>query len=1387
MEINNEELACPLVTTTRRDSGLFVSFDVKNVCRDSGLEINDLDRVVQSRSKNKDCEIDDLGSREDELVHESVSPIHEHNKFSKLYEGYSLNDTDECKNDENLSNSCDISKKNMSNYRTVSLEDCESSDAIMTDGTSAESSTNLTQTAVNSGMTSELQCEMFSSADNTSETRTDTPLKPESGSKVLLRRKQNVRDRKDNTGSITGKPPRPDSCRPKSVSKVPISSRVELMMNSDLFKKYLSKHENLIDKISVRQGRGTGLKKALSNLDLSQLDLDVDGNEDKTNLNSSSSFNDNSLKTAWENSPSVRTRRNTYCEADFDNSCDNKENADVTDTEKRNDTLHQSHDSNPMKSRGNSRAKFAIPSFHQFKMSKHFKQIPEEEPLNEDEDESCENCDKNRTVDNEKKKSRSHTRCQRIREKYSQNHEDLSVKMSTSQNSTEANICDNNDNDTSCLLLDASHKLTLENQHDNDVDKNNSCIDIKPKIPLKEKTVHRSEIPVRIKSSSPIASQSEEKADLNCNAHSSNQVQLESTNLILENKTYKVHSSPVLMTSEDVKNSLPPKHSSDKRIILRASRKRKIGKKNPFVRSQSDSQLKVDSASNKETPEKLKSKPPPLEFKTVRSCENFSSISANSSPMYCASSLNDSNETSSPMSASNLRSFDFSNDKIVKFEIEQDVSAKGDNSIVNVEREVKLFNENMLTKGDNLIDLTEVDIHSAHTQETDSKGDNSCTILNVELWSDNSDKQIESTPSTTSESSNDHVNESVVRGSGSENNYSSQTKCILDQTDSFLSEHSLYTEGELLSLDAKSSVTRSTSDVCNSTTSDALKKRRERKERPYKSDPFTGSVYLPAAKPRNHTSNKDDVYEVDEISLEEVEEEEEEELNTSSFSSSVISEQDWDRELKKQHRLSDVSADSGVIGPEYLPSPTSTVYSTSSSISGTECRDSCIEGSGRSLLCSESSDDGAINSLRSPRSKVSNGCKDCGNLDNNNRTKRCSKCERKSSERKEIILEIKETEESYGRDLIILKEHFYKPMKSAGLLSLDHLEGIFLNLEELIHVNTQFVKKLQAAVDMTNKKGDENFRTVSIGNLFLDSSSLILAFENYCVNQGQATVLLEQLEREKELLRIFLRVSQNQNPILRRMPLNSFLMVPVQRIMRYPLLLERLYKFTSGDNADKSAIMEAKLKIEDILDHINSKTKHGGGTIKLKRKMAENTYQRISITEKIEVNKVATEVLGWNRKEVCDIVMCRLQVAPLSDQTWAAKRLKTLKFSTVHCVLLTLGQSDADITDLDDDSLLFAKKSKVIQAAVVLIKEKNGKYQTFREPFILNRCVVTVDPEAEGAFELSDLSKDPYIFKGDDVKELKSFLQTVKQQTLNLGIWRRRRNALPNIMIKHMV
>lgn len=63
-------------------------------------------------------------------------------------------------------------------------------------------------------------------------------------------------------------------------------------------------------------------------------------------------------------------------------------------------------------------------------------------------------------------------------------------------------------------------------------------------------------------------------------------------------------------------------------------------------------------------------------------------------------------------------------------------------------------------------------------------------------------------------------------------------------------------------------------------------------------------------------------------------------------------------------------------------------------------------------------------------------------------------------------------------------------------------------------------------------------------------------------------------------------------------------------------------------------------------------------------------------TEKGKMHlQVAMEVLGWHKQEVCDILTSQMQVAPLlSDQNWATKRLRNVKFTSVHAVLLTLGQ-----------------------------------------------------------------------------------------------------------------
>jgi len=71
-----------------------------------------------------------------------------------------------------------------------------------------------------------------------------------------------------------------------------------------------------------------------------------------------------------------------------------------------------------------------------------------------------------------------------------------------------------------------------------------------------------------------------------------------------------------------------------------------------------------------------------------------------------------------------------------------------------------------------------------------------------------------------------------------------------------------------------------------------------------------------------------------------------------------------------------------------------------------------------------------------------------------------------------------------------------------------------------------------------------------VGQAFLDSTHMLLAFETYCVNQGSAAVLVDQLIQERDVIRVFLDQLQKERPSLRKMDLKSFLMIPVQRVTK---------------------------------------------------------------------------------------------------------------------------------------------------------------------------------------------------------------------------------------------
>lgn len=155
----------------------------------------------------------------------------------------------------------------------------------------------------------------------------------------------------------------------------------------------------------------------------------------------------------------------------------------------------------------------------------------------------------------------------------------------------------------------------------------------------------------------------------------------------------------------------------------------------------------------------------------------------------------------------------------------------------------------------------------------------------------------------------------------------------------------------------------------------------------------------------------------------------------------------------------------------------------------------------------------------------------------------CRKCANKRRERREILAEFFETEEKYSRDMQIIIDEFYQPMLVAGLLTQEQLSAVFLNIEDLLENSQAFCEKIRDAFFVALEQGDDDLFTVDIGKIILETTVMLCAFETYCVQQAAASLLLANLEKDKELLRIFLRVSQMENTVLRRMNLNSFLMV----------------------------------------------------------------------------------------------------------------------------------------------------------------------------------------------------------------------------------------------------
>jgi len=173
----------------------------------------------------------------------------------------------------------------------------------------------------------------------------------------------------------------------------------------------------------------------------------------------------------------------------------------------------------------------------------------------------------------------------------------------------------------------------------------------------------------------------------------------------------------------------------------------------------------------------------------------------------------------------------------------------------------------------------------------------------------------------------------------------------------------------------------------------------------------------------------------------------------------------------------------------------------------------------------------------------------------------------------------------------------------------------------------------------------------------------------------------------------------------------------------------------------------------------------------------------------IKLRKIAVDVLEWNHEEARFILEGKLLFTQPTDNNW--RKGRTIKLTPVNALLVINGKtpvSKPSTDKIDENGLVFSTRSSgVREAALLLVRDKNGRYSLLREPLYLDRCVIAADPAWQSYFEVQELlNKDTFIFKAEDEDQTHLWYRKLQYHAQGMGAWRKRRNALANIMINGM-
>uniref|UniRef100_A0A8C6ZYX9 Pleckstrin homology and RhoGEF domain containing G1 n=1 Tax=Nothoprocta perdicaria TaxID=30464 RepID=A0A8C6ZYX9_NOTPE len=178
-----------------------------------------------------------------------------------------------------------------------------------------------------------------------------------------------------------------------------------------------------------------------------------------------------------------------------------------------------------------------------------------------------------------------------------------------------------------------------------------------------------------------------------------------------------------------------------------------------------------------------------------------------------------------------------------------------------------------------------------------------------------------------------------------------------------------------------------------------------------------------------------------------------------------------------------------------------------------------------------------------------------------------------------VVQEILETERMYVQDLKSIVKDYLDCISDHSKLSLgpEERSALFGNIRDIYHFNSELLQ------DLENCENDP----VAIADCFVSKK---MCPTDLCLIFFRSVAVLTECMRNKTLAKFF---RERQEALQHSLPLGSYLLKPVQRILKYHLLLHEIENHLDKDTDGYDVVLDAIDTMQRVAWHINDmKRKH---------------------------------------------------------------------------------------------------------------------------------------------------------------------------------------------------